>query len=311
MLRRLRRACKILGVSEWDNKALVRRAYKEKALQHHPDKGGTKEGFQRLKRAYELVHAAAPEPPKSCEEGEATGACLDRLGGLCPKCAKMYQAKALREMTWEAEAKAPVAEEEAHAATTPAATVSSHPSFHTDQGPPVTSRGEGLWSRWFPDFFCTCCGFPRGRPQCIAAFILYLWTFSFHFSVADSLQQGMRQVRKRRQVDYCREHRVDLLRRRILPYGAQQHRGSWDGVRVDHCLVLQTRRGVFLPTTAPSFWVHLAMMVFYGLGLFVATIWAFMFEPTIHWEGAPGMYAESYELAPALAPKPVMATTMS
>ncbi|CEM24671.1 unnamed protein product [Vitrella brassicaformis CCMP3155] len=68
---------------------------------------------------------------------------------------------------------------------------------------------------------------------------------------------------------------------------------------------------VFLPTTAPSFWMHLAMMVFYGLGLFVATIWAFMFEPTIHWEGAPGMYAESYELAPALAPKPVMATTMS
>ncbi|CEM16586.1 unnamed protein product [Vitrella brassicaformis CCMP3155] len=84
---RLRCACKMLGVSEWDNKTLVRHAY-HKGPAAPPRQRRHQEGFQRLKRAYELAEMEA----------------------------------ALREMTWEAEAKAAVAEEEAHAATTPAAT---------------------------------------------------------------------------------------------------------------------------------------------------------------------------------------------
>lgn len=45
----------VLGISVSAPEEEVKRAYREKAKEHHPDKGGDKEQFIRLQLAYEMI----------------------------------------------------------------------------------------------------------------------------------------------------------------------------------------------------------------------------------------------------------------
>jgi DnaJ-domain-containing protein 1 len=47
---------KMLGVSRSATEKEIRTAYRQLALQHHPDKGGDPEIFKALSKAYEVAH---------------------------------------------------------------------------------------------------------------------------------------------------------------------------------------------------------------------------------------------------------------
>lgn len=65
---------KILGLPLCASQDEIRKAYKRLALIHHPDKGGSKEHFQALQNAYEILTGQAKEPqvtPEPSEPGES------------------------------------------------------------------------------------------------------------------------------------------------------------------------------------------------------------------------------------------------
>ena len=45
--------CEVLGVQPWANAEQIKEAYRKKAMEVHPDKGGSSEMFNRVKTAYE------------------------------------------------------------------------------------------------------------------------------------------------------------------------------------------------------------------------------------------------------------------
>ena len=61
----------VLGVTEDDDPVLIRQAYRVLALQHHPDKGGTKEKFQEIAAAYELI--GDPDTKKRFDQRKRSG----------------------------------------------------------------------------------------------------------------------------------------------------------------------------------------------------------------------------------------------
>jgi hypothetical protein len=56
----------ILGISQGASPQEIKRAYRERALEVHPDRGGSAEAFRNLQRAYDeaLVRAARPSRRK-------------------------------------------------------------------------------------------------------------------------------------------------------------------------------------------------------------------------------------------------------
>ena len=64
-------ACSALGVQPDATAEAKKKAYKELALSHHPDKkSGSKEDFQRIAEAYEV--ASQPRPPQRQQERPST-----------------------------------------------------------------------------------------------------------------------------------------------------------------------------------------------------------------------------------------------
>lgn len=65
----------VLGVPADADEATVRRAYRERVKETHPDQGGSVEEFQRVRTAYEAIeagdHDAAIPAPEEMEEDEA------------------------------------------------------------------------------------------------------------------------------------------------------------------------------------------------------------------------------------------------
>lgn len=49
-------SCAILGVSKTATQEKIRSAFRRKALQTHPDKGGSRELFEKVHQAYEFLH---------------------------------------------------------------------------------------------------------------------------------------------------------------------------------------------------------------------------------------------------------------
>eukprot|EP00930_Biecheleria_cincta_P032473 TRINITY_DN22535_c0_g1_i1.p1 TRINITY_DN22535_c0_g1~~TRINITY_DN22535_c0_g1_i1.p1 ORF type:complete len:239 (-),score=55.06 TRINITY_DN22535_c0_g1_i1:190-906(-) len=52
----LKESCSILGVSKTATQEKIRSAFRRKALQTHPDKGGSRELFEKVHQAYEFLH---------------------------------------------------------------------------------------------------------------------------------------------------------------------------------------------------------------------------------------------------------------
>ena len=76
---KLEKARGILGVTGKDSPADIKKAYRRLALLHHPDKGGSKDKFQEISRAYKRV-----TDPTSCfgdqdsdDEGDEEGGGFD------------------------------------------------------------------------------------------------------------------------------------------------------------------------------------------------------------------------------------------
>jgi hypothetical protein len=59
----LKQACEILGINEKDVKNMkmedLKKIFRQKAMETHPDKGGSNESFRKTKDAYDFVAAAA------------------------------------------------------------------------------------------------------------------------------------------------------------------------------------------------------------------------------------------------------------
>lgn len=75
----------VLGVSTTATQEEIRIAYKRLAMKFHPDKGGSIEEFQRIKKAYEALKN------RVCPVCEGRGQIRERRGAFtklvnCPKC---------------------------------------------------------------------------------------------------------------------------------------------------------------------------------------------------------------------------------
>ncbi len=57
---RREQACSLLEIPEASSAKVIRQAFKRKAIQHHPDKGGCSEQFIALREAYEFLLAQTP-----------------------------------------------------------------------------------------------------------------------------------------------------------------------------------------------------------------------------------------------------------
>jgi hypothetical protein len=59
----------LLGVEPAASIEEVKAAFRKKALEHHPDRGGTTESFVRMKRAYDAIMKARGRPPQRSRRG--------------------------------------------------------------------------------------------------------------------------------------------------------------------------------------------------------------------------------------------------
>src|SRR6185312_1823434 len=62
---------KILGCSKGDSAATIRKAYRKLAARFHPDHGGNRDQFQKIKRAYEIL-----SDPEQRDFYDSTGAAM-------------------------------------------------------------------------------------------------------------------------------------------------------------------------------------------------------------------------------------------
>lgn len=60
--RPLRSLWNVLGIERTATLAEIKTAYKKRALETHPDRGGTSEAFREVSRAYELAIARRKKP---------------------------------------------------------------------------------------------------------------------------------------------------------------------------------------------------------------------------------------------------------
>ena len=66
-------ARRTLGLKPGCSSSEVTKAFRRLARTRHPDKGGSKEDFQRLRAAYELLSKGDQEEPQAAEAKEAKG----------------------------------------------------------------------------------------------------------------------------------------------------------------------------------------------------------------------------------------------
>lgn len=57
----------LLGVTQSATQKEIKKAYRKAAIKHHPDKGGSKENFQRIHEAYEVL--SSPEKRQEYDQG--------------------------------------------------------------------------------------------------------------------------------------------------------------------------------------------------------------------------------------------------
>jgi len=78
------RAQGILGIDSDATPAEIKKAYRQLALQHHPDKGGDKNKFQEISRAYKRL----TDPDEDdLEEGKFVCLCAESPLFVCVCCA--------------------------------------------------------------------------------------------------------------------------------------------------------------------------------------------------------------------------------
>lgn len=71
-----------LGLTKDVNQEEIKYAYRRKASEHHPDKGGEKERFQRVQKAYEVLNdpvTKANYDRNGCSETEPDSVVIDRI----------------------------------------------------------------------------------------------------------------------------------------------------------------------------------------------------------------------------------------
>ena len=64
---RIADACRILGVAEGAGMDEIRSAYRRRALETHPDRGGSAEDFIKVQAAYEMLCALGGVQPSASE----------------------------------------------------------------------------------------------------------------------------------------------------------------------------------------------------------------------------------------------------
>lgn len=92
----IRNAYKVLGVSTKASKDIIEKAFREKVLLAHPDRGGNAKDFNRLMEAYELIKVL-----DDCSICEGSGESFLRISPFviimnCPCCngtGKVYEQK--------------------------------------------------------------------------------------------------------------------------------------------------------------------------------------------------------------------------
>ena len=73
--------CDLLGISKTSDINAIKKAYKKKALQKHPDRGGSEEEFQNLKNAYDrlIKHKENPFSTQSFNNIPTTSTTMNDL----------------------------------------------------------------------------------------------------------------------------------------------------------------------------------------------------------------------------------------
>jgi DnaJ-class molecular chaperone len=71
-----------LGISKEATQEEIKLAYRKKAREHHPDKGGDKEDFQKVQKAYEIlsdIDRKSAYDANGCSEEEPESAIIDKI----------------------------------------------------------------------------------------------------------------------------------------------------------------------------------------------------------------------------------------
>ena len=87
----LRAAGQLLGVDPSATKEEIKKAYKAKALKSHPDKGGSKEQFQRVADAYNMLIAAKDHKPAPRQPANANDLFAELFGAMMQSVVPMMQ----------------------------------------------------------------------------------------------------------------------------------------------------------------------------------------------------------------------------
>lgn len=87
----VRAAGQLLGVDPKASKEEIKKAYKAKALKAHPDKGGSKEAFQRVADAYNLLIAAKDHKPAPRQPANANDLFAELFGAMMQNVVPMMQ----------------------------------------------------------------------------------------------------------------------------------------------------------------------------------------------------------------------------